>query len=120
MRTIAHLSDLHFGRHEIHVEEALHASLVAAQPDLVAISGDFTQRALRSQFAAARRFLDRLSMPKLVVPGNHDVPVYDVFGRLFRPLDEYHRVVAPAGLPGARLVDEEIAILGLSTPRRFK
>jgi 3',5'-cyclic AMP phosphodiesterase CpdA len=119
MRTIAHLSDLHFGRHEPLVEEALYASLSGARPDLVVVSGDFTQRALKSQFQAARTFLDRLNLLKLVIPGNHDMPLYDIPARLFHPLENFRRYIAPAGIPGARHVDEEIAVLGLNTARRF-
>ena len=119
MRVVAHLSDLHFGHHDDRVEEALLASLREKHPDLVVVSGDFTQRALKAEFAAARRFLDRIAQPKLVVPGNHDVPLYDLLARLFRPLENYCRYIAPAGVPGARLIEDEIAILGLSTARRF-
>jgi 3',5'-cyclic AMP phosphodiesterase CpdA len=119
MRNIAHLSDLHFGRHEPLVEEALLASLAGSAPDLVVVSGDFTQRALKAQFAAARAFLDRLSLPKLVIPGNHDVPLYDIPARLFHPMENFRRYIAPAGIPGARHVDDEIAVLGLNTARRF-
>ena len=119
MRVLAHISDLHFGRHDNRVEEALLASVSEHNPDLVVVSGDFTQRALKSQFTEARHFLDRIRQPKLVVPGNHDVPLYDVFGRLFRPFKYYQRYIAPAGVPGSIVVDDEMAILGLNTARRF-
>ena len=69
--------------------EALLADLAALAPDLVVVSGDLTQRARRAQFRAARRFLDRLPAPYVVVPGNHDIPLYDVVRRIFRPLDRY-------------------------------
>jgi 3',5'-cyclic AMP phosphodiesterase CpdA len=117
MRTLAHLSDLHFGRHETHVEEALHESLVGSKPELIVVSGDFTQRARKSQFLAARRFLERLPMPKLLVPGNHDMPL--LIGRLIQPLKNYDRIIAPLGLPGSRHVDNDVALLGLNTARRF-
>ena len=63
-------------------------------PDLVAVSGDFTQRARASQFAEARDFLHALPVPRLVVPGNHDVPLYDVARRFLRPLARYQRFIA--------------------------
>jgi 3',5'-cyclic AMP phosphodiesterase CpdA len=119
MRTVAHLSDLHFGRHDPRVCEALIASLNAQAPTLVAISGDLTQRARTCEFIAARRFLDRITAPKLIVPGNHDIPLYDVISRLFAPLAKYQRFVAPAGLPDNLFADDEIAALGLSTVRRL-
>lgn len=88
MRRIAHISDLHFGRHSGAVVESLLNSINVHQPDIIALSGDFTQRARTSEFVAARRFLDRLPQPKILVPGNHDVPLYNLFNR-FRPLTKY-------------------------------
>ena len=87
MRTIAQISDLHFGRHNGAVVEALLDSLRVSDSDLVVVSGDLTQRARRHEFALARAFLDRIGRPLLVVPGNHDVPpVYRPVSRLLRPL----------------------------------
>ena len=57
MRTIAHLSDLHFGRVDSDMLDPLRASLEALRPDLVVVSGDLTQRAKLEQFQAARAFL---------------------------------------------------------------
>jgi 3',5'-cyclic AMP phosphodiesterase CpdA len=119
MRTIAHLSDLHFGRHDPRVEQALRESLIAAAPDLIAISGDFTQRARTHEFLAARAFLERLPHPKLVVPGNHDTPLYDVIERLFRPFEKFERYIAPAGLQPATFSDGDVVVLGLNTARRL-
>src|SRR5947199_6327008 len=89
MRTLAHISDLHFGRHDERAVEALLASLDYHRPDLVVVSGDFTQRARSSEFEMARAFLARVAAPKLIVPGNHDVPLYDVVGRFLAPLTKY-------------------------------
>ncbi len=114
MRTIAHISDLHFGAHEPAVVEQLFAALIAARPDLVVISGDLTQRARRDQFAQADAFLRRLEaagLPLVVVPGNHDIPLYDIFRRLFAPLGRYCRIVARGRTASYR--DAEIAVLGL-------
>ena len=119
MRTIAQISDLHFGRHSLSVAEDLLASLHQYNPDLVALSGDFTQRARRTEFAEARKFLDRISQPKLVVPGNHDVPLYNLFDRFVTPFEKYDRYVAPVGHPANFFRDDEIAVLGLNTARSF-
>ena len=78
MRTIVHLSDMHFGRFDQRLVAPLVRTVQRIAPDLVAISGDLTQRARRSQFAQARAFLDRLPTPRLVVPGNHDVPLFNL------------------------------------------
>src|SRR5271166_2836489 len=115
MRTIAHLSDLHFGRHDAAVAEALVADLAALRPDLVVISGDLTQRARRGEFAAARAFLDRLPAPFIAVPGNHDVPLYDLVRRTFRPLHRFARYITDLSHPF--FADAEIAVLGINTAR---
>ena len=117
MRTIAHISDLHFGRHDPSVVEALLADLHRSGSDLVIISGDFTQRARREEFTAAKAFLARLKLPMLVIPGNHDVaPVFRPLTRMFRPMARYERFVARDREPV--FVDSEIAVLGLDTARR--
>jgi 3',5'-cyclic AMP phosphodiesterase CpdA len=115
VRTIVHLSDLHFGRLDRRVVAPLVAAVGDAAPDLVAVSGDFTQRARASQFAEARGFLDALPSPRLVVPGNHDVPLYDVARRLFRPLGRYRRFIADDLEPV--FADAEIVAVGLNSAR---
>ena len=119
MRTIAHVSDLHFGRHDLAVMEDLLSSIEQGRPDLLTISGDFTQRARHAEFAEARRFLDRIPVSKIVIPGNHDVPLYNPFSRFFRPLRKYNRHIAPLDQPLSFFQDDEIAVLGLNTARRF-
>lgn len=119
MRTIAQISDLHFGRHSTAAAEELLASLGAGDPDLVVVSGDFTQRARRAEFVQARHFLDQIPQPKLVVPGNHDMPLYDLLRRFMTPFAKYDRYISPVGSAGEFFRDEEIAVLGLNTARRF-
>ena len=116
MRTIVHISDLHFGRHDNVIAEALHESIAKASPDLLVVSGDLTQRARNREFAAARAFLDRMSpAPLVVVPGNHDVPLYDVVRRFVRPLSGFRRYISP--IVESFFVDDEIAVLGINTAR---
>lgn len=115
MRTIAHISDLHFGREDPRVVEGLLEDLEELAPSLVAVSGDLTQRARTSQFHAARRFLDRLPSPWLAVPGNHDIPAWDLFARFVDPLGGFRRIVSSSVDPIH--VDEELAVLGLNTAR---
>lgn len=119
MRKIAHISDLHFGRHDPRKVDGLLASLSDNNPDLVAVSGDLTQRARAREFTQARHFLDCIRQPIIVVPGNHDVPLYDVRRRLLKPLGKFNRHIAPVGLSDSFFVDGEMAVLGLNTPRRF-
>lgn len=115
MRRIAHISDLHFGTEDDAIVEALVAELNDLNPNLIAISGDLTQRARRHQFAAARAFLDRLRPPTLIVPGNHDIPLYDVGRRFLRPLHRYRRYITDNLSPV--FIDDEIAVLGINTAR---
>jgi 3',5'-cyclic AMP phosphodiesterase CpdA len=115
MRTLVHLSDLHFGR----VDEALLAPLreriTAIGPQLLVVSGDLTQRARSEQFVQARQFLDTLPQPQLVVPGNHDVPLHNVFKRFVSPLKNFKRHIGSDLEPF--FVDEEIAVAGINTAR---
>lgn len=115
MRRLAHISDLHFGTEDPQMVEALVSDLQAINPHLLAISGDLTQRARRQEFAAARAFLDRLPFPKLIVPGNHDIPLYDIGRRFLRPLHRYRRYITDDLSPV--FIDEEIAVLGINTAR---
>ncbi len=115
MRQIAHISDLHFGAEEPAVAEGLSADLSDRSPHLVAVSGDLTQRARRRQFAAARDFLARIPQPQLVVPGNHDIPLYDVFNRAMRPLARFRRYITRDMHPFFQ--DEQMAVAGVNTAR---
>ena len=115
MRTIAHLSDLHFGRVDAALLDPLKEFLQAAKPDVLVVSGDLTQRAKSREFIAAKAFLDIFTMPKIIVPGNHDVPLYNVFRRFFNPLKRYHQYITTDMEPF--FVDDEIAVLGINTAR---
>jgi 3',5'-cyclic AMP phosphodiesterase CpdA len=116
MRTIVHLSDLHFGRIDESVVGPLVESVKESRPDVVAVSGDLTQRAREEQFKEAREFLDRLpNVPQIVVPGNHDVPLWNVFKRFLQPLDGFRRIISEDLEPS--YADEEVAIVGVNTAR---
>jgi 3',5'-cyclic AMP phosphodiesterase CpdA len=112
---IAHVSDLHFGRHDEAAAEHLLADISEVRPDLVVVTGDLTQRARHRQFAAARAFLERLPRPVIVIPGNHDVPLYDVIQRFVGRLARYRRYICEELQPF--FADDEIAVLGLNTAR---
>jgi 3',5'-cyclic AMP phosphodiesterase CpdA len=118
MVRLIHLSDLHFGAHDPELVAAVEQKVNAAGPDLVVISGDLTQRARTEQFQEACQFLERLrdaGHDVLAVPGNHDVPLYDVLRRFLSPLTRYMRYIDDTlcplqELPGA-------TILGINTAR---
>jgi 3',5'-cyclic AMP phosphodiesterase CpdA len=117
MRVIAHLSDLHFGTEVPVVSEGLVADLQKTAPSLVIVSGDLTQRARRKQFQSARDYLARLPRPQLVVPGNHDVPLYDVVRRFISPLKRYRHFIGDDLDP--TFSDDEIIVAGINTARSF-
>lgn len=118
MTRIAHLSDLHFGAHDQRLVEAVEADIDRLKPDLVVISGDFTQRARTEQFREACKFLERLrehGHEVLGVPGNHDVPLYDVLRRFLSPLARYRRFIDETLCPFVELPG--VAVLGVNTAR---
>jgi 3',5'-cyclic AMP phosphodiesterase CpdA len=115
MRTLVHLSDMHFGRVNAPVIPPLIEAVNQIAPDVVAISGDLTQRARSHQFKEARAFLDQLPQPQIVVPGNHDVPLHNVVARFFQPLRKYRRYITDDLQPFH--ADDEIAVLGINTAR---
>ncbi len=117
MRKIVHLSDIHFGRIDSKVKAGLVRDVQAVAPDLLVVSGDLTQRARTGQFKRARAFLDRFSCPKLVVPGNHDIPVFDLPRRFLSPLARFRRFITDDLSPVYR--DPEVAIFGINSTRRF-
>ncbi len=115
MRTVVHLSDLHFGRTEPAVVAALPNTVASIRPDVVVVSGDLTQRAKGDEFRQARAFLDTLPGPQIVVPGNHDVPLYRVWERFLSPLGKYLRHIQRDLHPC--FIDDEVAVLGVNTAR---
>lgn len=115
MRTLVQLSDLHFGRTDAAVLQPLLDAVATIAPDVVVVSGDLTQRARSGEFREARAFLDRLPAPLIVVPGNHDVPLYRVWERFASPLGKYRKLITEDLSPS--FVDAEIAVLGINTAR---
>jgi 3',5'-cyclic AMP phosphodiesterase CpdA len=115
MRTLLHLSDFHFGRIDERVLKPLLDAVGKINPNIVVVSGDLTQRARAKQFRAASELLKALPLPQIIVPGNHDVPLYNVIARFLFPLAGYRRYIAKDPEPFYQ--DEEIAILGLNSSR---
>jgi len=118
MPRIVHLSDLHFGAHDERLVHAVERQVDELKPDLVVISGDFTQRARTEQFRDACKFLDALrehGHDVLGVPGNHDVPLYDVLRRFLSPLTRYRRFIDESLCPFIELPG--LAVLGINTAR---
>lgn len=112
---IAHISDVHFGKIATpEVVDALVDDVHSMGADLVAVSGDLTQRALPRQYAAARDFLARFEAPLIVVPGNHDVYAWwRPAGRLLEPLRRYRRYVTDDLTPSIRM--KGLSVFGLNS-----
>jgi 3',5'-cyclic AMP phosphodiesterase CpdA len=115
MRTLVHLSDLHFGRVDATLLDPLRELIERLAPDVVVVSGDLTQRAKSEQFEAAKAWLDTLPGPQIIVPGNHDISLYNVLRRFLQPLTRYKRYITDDLDP--IFVDDEIAVLGVNTAR---
>jgi 3',5'-cyclic AMP phosphodiesterase CpdA len=118
MARIAHLSDVHFGANDPKIVSATEAWLLAQQPDLVIITGDLTQRAREEQFRSASAYINRLQsagLKVLVIPGNHDIPLYDVMRRFGAPLRRYKKYITNDLSPWFE--NDEVAVLGLNTAR---
>ena len=115
MRTVIHLSDLHFGRIDSAILAPLAKFIGDEKPDVVAISGDLTQRARTNEFLAAKEFLAAIPFPQIVVPGNHDVPLHNLIARFTRKLDRYCRYITAELQPV--FVDDEIVVAGVNTAR---
>lgn len=119
MTVVLQVSDPHFGTERPKAMAALERLSAELRPDLLLVSGDITQRARAVEFARARAFFDQLGAPaRLLVPGNHDIPLFDVFRRVFRPYARYHRAFGPA-LEG-EFESEDLLILALDTTRRYR
>jgi len=117
VRTIAHISDLHFGRIDPPVAKGLVEDLHRHASTLLVASGDFTQRARVGQYRAAVEYLAELPKPQLVVPGNHDVPLWNVARRFFFPLNRYREFISSDLFPQFR--DDALLVLGVNTARSF-
>jgi 3',5'-cyclic AMP phosphodiesterase CpdA len=114
VRTILHISDVHFGPpHLPRVSKGVLEFIERHGPSLVVLSGDLTQRARPEQFQEARVFVDSIPVPTIVVPGNHDVPLYRVWERAFNPFGCYREHFSEELEPTFR--DDELLIVGINT-----
>lgn len=118
MKRILHISDLHFWRVRPDAFEPFIAAAKSLAPDIVVASGDFTQRARSGQFRDAADFLCRLDCKAIVVPGNHDIPLFNVFLRAFRPYGKYREHISPD--IEQTHADGEVAVYALNSTRNFE
>lgn len=119
MSVVLQISDTHFGTEQEDVVEALLRMFREEKPELVILSGDITQRARRSQFAAARAFIDQLApTPLVAIPGNHDIPLLNMGMRLLAPYANYSRAFGTELEP--EFSSPQLLVMGLNTTRPHK
>ena len=117
MRSIIHISDLHFGAADRTRADALLRSIGSLKPDLVVVSGDLTQRGQTQQYQQASDFLGRISRHQLIVPGNHDGAFFNPIRRFFFPLARYKSVICDDLSPS--IGDAELHVVGACSFRPF-
>ncbi len=117
MRQIAHISDLHFGYNDPLLANALSEVLAEINPNVLVVSGDLVEHATDAEFQAARDFLDLLPGPQIIVPGNHDLPFYNLWRRFTEGLDKYRRFITDDLQPA--FIDDELAIVGADSAHLY-
>jgi len=121
MSVLLHISDTHFGTEDAAVVEALRKLAHELKPDALVFSGDVTQRARPSQFAAARQFCDSLGVPKMIsLPGNHDIPLFNVLARVAAPWHNYKQAFGDDLEPVLELPDAIVIGVNTTRPERHK
>ncbi|MBI2786101.1 MAG: metallophosphoesterase, partial [Legionella longbeachae] len=115
---IVHISDLHFGMHDPAIIEAFIEDLSLLKPEIIIISGDLTQRAKTEQFQQLSDFLQRLTVPQLIVPGNHDIPLYNPIMRFYQPFKHFKTYISSK--VEASYENDEVKILGLNSATPYK
>jgi 3',5'-cyclic AMP phosphodiesterase CpdA len=115
MKKLVHISDLHFGTEDKSISDGLIKAVNNLSPDLVIVSGDLTQRARTSQYKAAKEYLNKIPFKKIIIPGNHDIPLFDIISRFLFPLRLYRKFITDDMTPMYQ--DDEIAVMGINSAR---
>lgn len=115
-----HISDLHFGRINPEAVQALQSFIIESPKafDLIILTGDLTQRARKAQFLEALEFLKDLPCPVVAVPGNHDMPLYHLLKRAWKPLKYFKRYIEPVTLQVFE--DEALLVAGFHSQAVFR
>ena len=116
--TIIHISDPHYGTEEKAIADQLIKEINETEPDVVVVSGDLTQRATAHQFKKAKRLLDSINAPKVIIPGNHDIPLFNIFERFLDPYGNYRKYISKEQYP--KFISDEIVIVGVNSCTPFR
>ena len=117
MIRLFHVSDVHFGAEDREAVAWFDAAVHAEQPDAIIMTGDLTMRAKSAEFAAASAWLEGLDRPTTVEVGNHDLPLFNIFARLFRPYRRYLKLESMIEKP---LDIHGVNVVPLKTTARFQ
>lgn len=117
MTRLVQLADIHFGTENPVALKAFEHAMQAIEPDALAVCGDLTQRGKKSEFEAARDWLEGFDMPKLVVPGNHDTPLLNIYERVVSPFERHDEFFS--GHASAVELDGAM-IVGINTSRGWQ
>jgi len=115
LTSILQFSDIHFGVEDRNAMEAVHEFAQSLKPDVTLICGDITQSGKIEEFENAKVWIERFPGPRIITPGNHDTPMFNIWLRVFVPFGRYHKYLAP--LSDDRYVDDNIAIIPMNTAR---
>lgn len=110
-----HISDVHFGVEDRAALDAVARAVAEERPDAVVCTGDLTQRAKHSEYAAAREWFAALGVPVVLEPGNHDMPYYNPWERFTDPFKRYNRLNAAVGSPFS---SDDVVLVPLRTTVR--
>ncbi|MDE2301903.1 MAG: metallophosphoesterase [Sphingomonadales bacterium] len=113
--TLFHVSDLHFGAEDREALDWFADEVARERPDGIVCTGDITMRARHREFAAATHWLAALAAPVMVLPGNHDMPYFNLVERFTRPYARYRRLHASNHRD---LALHGVAVIGLKTIAR--
>ena len=116
---IALAADLHFGSVPEGLADELQSVIEAQKPDVAVIAGDLTLRARRREFEQAKVWLSSFKVPTLVLPGNHDLPYFNLIQRFRNPFHRYRHAANGAGLMPV-IEREDGLVLGFNTTRSWQ
>lgn len=119
MTSLLQISDLHFGTEQPDVMAALQALSFDKKPDVLMVSGDITQRATADQFSSAKAFCDSLKIERMVsLPGNHDIPLFNLFARVLRPYAAYRKAFGQ--MLESELITPTLCLVTVNTTRWWR
>lgn len=112
-----HISDVHFGVEDRKALDAVARAVAEEKPDAVVCTGDVTQRAKQSEYAAAAEWFASLGVPIWLDPGNHDMPYYNLTERFTDPYRRYRKLVSQVG---CAFESDDVALVSLKSTVRIQ